>query len=263
MLVLYILLMMKKMLLTLSVLILNFLVYAQTQLTEAVDITIKDIYGQVHILSQYLGSGKHVVIDFYSTSCGYCQIYAPAIQAAYVHFGENNYDVIFLTIDVGHTNADVAAFDQTYGVTIPSASGMEGGGNLAHQLFQIQATPSVVLIAPDSAILNPMIWPPTTQNIDAALALAGLFPIGLPDNASEPFLNLYPNPVTDYLMVNYETYSGTTTLSVYDLTGRPVITTLFNEEIALDLNNFAPGIYFLVLVEPSGKNVTRRFMVSE
>lgn len=250
-------------------LILSGLTFSQTNLTQAVDFTIKDTQGNVHVLSDYLNNGKFVVIDFYSTSCGYCQIYAPQVQASYAHFGSGNGDVIFLTIDKGHTNEEVVAFDEEYGVSMPSASGLEGGGNLTHIAYEIQATPSVILIAPDYSIVEQMIWLPTTENIDNALLGVGLTMVGLSDPQLVIETNIFPNPAkeTAILRVN-STQKEELDISIHNLSGRKLYNrTILHEgngvmTFPIDVADFLPGVYFVNFAGPKGYLHAQRLIIS-
>jgi len=240
----------------------SFSLSAQTLLEEAVDINVKDVNGQVYSLFEILDSGKHVVIDFYSTSCGYCQIYAPHVQASYEHFGENSGDVFFMTIDKGHNNAEVIAFDEEYGVTMPSVSGTEGNGNQAHLAFQIQATPSVILIAPDYTIIEQMIWPATTENIDQALLNAGLMMVGLNEPETQPF-SFYPNPVSTVLQVNFSDEIASGEVLIMNMTGQIVKEAVINSNrLAINVSGFPEGIYFLRFNKNNGIQHTERILIS-
>lgn len=236
---------------------------AQTLLEEAVDFTVKDVNGQVHSLFEYLDSGKHVVIDFYSTSCGYCQLYAPEVQASYEKFGQNNGDVIFMTIDKGHTNAEVVEFDETYGITMPSVAGIDGNGNEAHLAFQVQATPSVVLIAPDYSILEPMIWPATTENIDAALLNAGLLMVNVDDFVQNE-IRVFPNPAASFLNIDFQTSHTPESVALLNILGQEL--TSFNvpdnqSGIKMALDDFANGMYFIKMQFHNGEQNVRRVVI--
>ena len=61
---------MKKSSLTLISMLLLMSLNAQTTLTTAVDFTVTDVHGNTHTLFDYLADGKHVVIDFFFTTCG-------------------------------------------------------------------------------------------------------------------------------------------------------------------------------------------------
>jgi thiol-disulfide isomerase/thioredoxin len=240
----------------------SFTLSAQTLLDEAVDINVKDVNGQVFSLFEILDSGKHVVIDFYSTSCGYCQIYAPHVQASYEHFGENSGDVFFMTIDKGHNNAEVVAFDEEYGITMPSVSGTEGNGNQAHLAFEIQATPSVILIAPDYTIIEQMIWLPTTENIDQALLNAGLMMVGINEPEIQPF-SFFPNPANSILKVDFGEDITSGVISIMNMTGQIVEETIVNSNhLSINVSNFPEGIYFIRLDQNNGIQYTERILIS-
>ncbi len=140
--------------------------FAQTSLTEAVDFTVTDVEGHEHHLFDYLDNGKYVLIDFFFTTCGPCQQTAPKVSEAYEYFGCNSADLIVLGIDNGDSDAQVIAFDESYGSTYPSVSGIEGGGTAVCSAYGISLYPCVILIAPDRQIVNQDIWPiPSAQTI--------------------------------------------------------------------------------------------------
>ena len=145
---------------------------AQTSLTTAVDFTVTDIHGQSHTLFNYLDNGKHVLIDFFFTTCPSCIASIPDLNAAYTNYGCNYGEVIFLSIDNGDTDAQVLQYENDHGSLMPSVSGIDGGGNSVTSSYGISAYPTVVLIAPNRTIIEQDIWP--VSNITTALPNAGL-----------------------------------------------------------------------------------------
>ena len=144
---------MKKILALVFIVILSFNIKAQTSLTEAVDFTGTDCYGEEVInLFEILDRGQHVIIDFYFYSCPPCQRVVPYMAEAYKIFGCNNHDVFFL--EVTHTDNDEICqwWAEKYGVEYPTI-GKDGGGVAIQQAYGIPAYPSLVLIAPDRKIL--------------------------------------------------------------------------------------------------------------
>jgi thiol-disulfide isomerase/thioredoxin len=192
---------MKRMLYLLFILCLACSVSAQTQLTVAKDFSVKDLEGTTHHLFDYLDSNNYVLIDFFTTSCGSCQIYASEVNAVYNDFGCNAGNVVVLGINWGSNNANVQAFDSAYGAFYPAVSGTQGGGNRVVDTFQVLSYPTVILIAPDRQILEQYIWPPSQQMLDSIiLAHGGLLQpctvntdeIVIP--VSELPLSVWPNP---------------------------------------------------------------------
>ncbi len=176
---------------------------AQTPLTEAVDFHVKTPDGTTIFLFPLLDDeDKIVVIDFFSTGCGYCQTYAPDFQTSYEDFGENEGNVYFMKINWGSDNAAVMAFDSTYGLTMPTVSGTQGGGNQVFNDYQILSYPTVIVITPDHNIFNQYIWPPDAQTIDSVVLAAGGIMTGQREFAANDRFRLYPVPAHNSLTVS-------------------------------------------------------------
>ena len=144
---------MKKFLSLILLVILGFNVKAQTSLTEAVDFTGTDCYGEEVInLFEILDRGQHVLMDFYFYSCPPCQTAVTRAVEAYEAFGCNKHDVFFM--EVTHVDNDEICqwWAEKYGVQYPTI-GREGGGDVIQQLYGTKAYPTFVLIAPDRKIL--------------------------------------------------------------------------------------------------------------
>lgn len=74
------------------------------------DFTITTTDGVVRNLYTVLNAGKAVLLDQFYTTCGYCQMYAPIIDDAYVNHGSGTGDIEFWGIDQGDTDAEVIAY---------------------------------------------------------------------------------------------------------------------------------------------------------
>lgn len=226
----------------------------QTPLDTALDFSVKDIHGNTIELFEILDEGKIVVIDFFSTTCGYCILYTPDFQASHEDFGENEGNVYFMKIAWGDDNAGVAYYDSTYNLTTPSVSGSEGGGNQVYNDYMVQATPTVIVIAPDRVILEQQVWEPTHENINAAVIAAGGSLVGIDDRQamSHPSLHVFPNPARDRISVNFELENAArSALEVYDLMGNKVLDVpekslpSGQQHMEVDLIGLARGTYLL------------------
>ena len=144
---------MKKILTLILIAILSFNVKAQTSLTQAVDFTGTDCYGEETInLFEILDRGQHVLIDFYYYQCTPCQRVVPYVVEAYELLGCNKHDVFFM--EVTHYDSDEICqwWAEKYGVKYPTIS-RDGGGVEIRDAYNIPSFPSLVLIAPDRRIL--------------------------------------------------------------------------------------------------------------
>lgn len=59
-----------------------------------------------------------------------------------------------MSISWGDDNAGVAYFDLIYNPTLHSVSVSQGGGKAVHDDYQVISTPTVILINPDSEIVE-------------------------------------------------------------------------------------------------------------
>ena len=179
------------------------------------------------------------------------------MQAAYEEFGCNDGNVFFLGIDKGSTNYSVMQFDSIYGVHYPSVSGQEGGGNAIHFLYDIQATPSIVVITPDKLIATHQIWPPTTSNVvDSVLNAGGILQSCTTGTGSKKYprelLTLSPNPARDKLIVTLQTENPVEpVILVMNGSGQKIAEVSpgsihgDRQSIEIDLSGQPAGLYFL------------------
>lgn len=233
-------------------------VVGQVPIDTAINFSVKDIDGTNIELFSILDEGKLVLIDFFSTSCGPCGVYAPDFQASYEDFGENNGNVFFMSICWGDDNDGVAYFDSIHGITHPSVSGSQGGGNLVYNAYQVISTPTVILINPDREIIENFIWEPTQANLNAVITAAGGSMVGVGDEIAMEGDNIliYPNPANGLVNIKTRvTGSALYHIEVYNLLGTRVHRSdpgLFNSgshTIHADLRYLPGGTYFIRLLK--------------
>lgn len=153
--------------LTFFLLLLSTSLYSQCPLEEAVDFKTVDINGDsIHLFELLESEHKYVLIDFFYADCGPCQNSAPSINEAFEYFGCGDFDVAFISISDRDSDSICHIFDETYGVRFTTISGIEGGGTQIANQYEIQAFPTVILIAPDLSIVEQDIYPiPTAGHI--------------------------------------------------------------------------------------------------
>jgi peroxiredoxin len=125
--------------------------FAQT----APDFTITDTDGVEWNLHEQLSLGKTVVLDFFFVDCVPCQSQSPEVSEMYQDYLAANADVLVLGISNRDSDAEVDQFDQTYGITYPTA-GEDGGGDTVTTLYQswfpFFGWPSYGVVCPDTTI---------------------------------------------------------------------------------------------------------------
>lgn len=82
----------------------------------------------------------------------------PYINSEFEKYGSNNEGLIVLVVFSEGTDAECLQWATDNGVLFPSISGNSGGSQIFSS-YQVQITPTVVLIAPDRQIVEQDIWP--------------------------------------------------------------------------------------------------------
>ena len=149
---------------------------AQCHITQAVDFTATDCHGtQVHLFD-ILDSGQYVLIDFFFTTCGPCQQATPKVVESYYLMGCNMHDVFYMEISPSDADPACQNWATNYGVEYPTI-GTTGGGASICTNYQIEAYPTLILIAPDRTILIQDLWPiSNAQTVVNALGQYGVQP---------------------------------------------------------------------------------------
>jgi hypothetical protein len=173
-------------------------------------------------------------------------------------------------MNYGSDNEAVAAFDEEYGLTLPSVSGQDGGGNEVSDLYLIASYPTVIVIAPDHQIVNQYVNPPSADNIIDAVVEAGGILVDVAENeqkTNSPVM--VPNPVTNtgYLLFHAEKDVRFRYL-IFDLTGQKLYESeggqlgAGQQRIKLPVDKLNNGIYFVQLLIDEKTPETIRFIVA-
>ncbi len=165
---------MKKVFTLILALAFGFGLKAQCPYTEAIDFTATDIHGTEVHLFDILDGGQAVLIDFFFTTCGPCQQATPKIAQSYTAMGCNMYDVFYMEIATGDSDAACLNWVNNYGIEYPTISGAGGGTGICNQ-YGIGQYPTVILIMPNHQIVIQDLWPiSNAQTIISQLEAHGL-----------------------------------------------------------------------------------------
>lgn len=107
-----------------------------------------DLAGTKVHLSDYVGRGKFILLDFWASWCAPCRAEVPYIKTAYEkHVGEN-FDVVSVALNDDPDDSAIAAVD--LGIIWNS---LVGAGSRPGELYGITAIPHLILIGPEGTIL--------------------------------------------------------------------------------------------------------------
>ena len=123
-----------------------------------------DSLGSTVSLSDYVGKGKYVLVDFWASWCGPCKQELPNIAAVYNKYKGDDFDV--LSIAVWDDPADTKVAAEEEGVIW---SQIINAQQVPTELYGIEGIPHIILFGPDGTILKRNL---RGDEIDAAVAEA-------------------------------------------------------------------------------------------
>ena len=116
-----------------------------------VDIEENDVDGKPHKLSEYLGKGNYVLIDFWASWCGPCRGEMPNVKENYEKYKGKGFNIVGLSFDSKLESWKKAIDD----MQIPwiHLSDLKGWQTVAASTYGISSIPSSFLVDPQGTII--------------------------------------------------------------------------------------------------------------
>lgn len=125
--------------------------YLPTAQADYTDLSLKDVHGKSHPLSQYIGKGKWVILNIWGTRCPPCLEEIPELQSFYQQHKDKDAVVVGVAIDYpsfGYPDPkQIAKFTDDWFIDYPVLLGDES------LLFQLNG--SVLQGTPTSYVYDP------------------------------------------------------------------------------------------------------------
>lgn len=115
------------------------------------DFELPNLKGENHKLSEYVGNGKVMLIDFWASWCPPCRAEMPNLVALHKQYKSKGFDIVGISLD-----SDKAAWEKGISdlkITWPQLSDLKGWKNSGAALYAVNSIPHTILVDKDGTIL--------------------------------------------------------------------------------------------------------------
>ena len=115
------------------------------------DFEMANAKGETHKLSEYVGNGKVVLIDFWASWCPPCRAEMPSLVKAYKTYKNKGFEIVGISLDSKADAWEKGVKDLN--ITWTQLSDLKGWKNEGAALYGVNSIPHTILVDKDGTII--------------------------------------------------------------------------------------------------------------